>query len=303
MSGEVVTTVVSAAANYDLTDLASVHLELSIPDGTTKDDGWLRKAISQVSKSVANDCNRVFQVEALQDIFYLQYRNVGAKVRGKGEILQLDRWPLVSVTSVVGIYASLTSTTLVQGTDYAVNAELGQLIRLNADTGQPVQWRESEVVVNYVAGYGDATTQVANVPANPGPYVVTVTNAGTFSIDQGVKYSVSGIALAEVTGTPSAGQYAVDPTTGKYTFAAADTGLGVVIAYAYNEIPTDIVDATLRVITGRFTARGRDPMVMTQTQQGLGERRYWVGTAPGQVGPFAPEIAGLLDNYRVPVVG
>jgi hypothetical protein len=72
----------------------------------------------------------------------------------------------------------------------------------------------------------------------------------------------------------------------------------------YAPIPADLVDATLRLVTARFKQRGRDPMLVEQTQAGaLGTQRYWVGTAPGQQGAFAPEISSLVEQYRVPVIG
>jgi hypothetical protein len=40
------------------------------------------------------------------------------------------------------------------------------------------------------------------------------------------------VAMAKVTGTPAAGQYAFNSTTGAYTFAAADAGASVTISYS-----------------------------------------------------------------------
>lgn len=82
----------------------------------------------------------------------------------------------------------------------------------------------------------DATTDATAVPA-ASPFTVTPTppSSGTFNQDLGVAYSASGKPLTLVTGTPTAGQYAV--AAGVYTFASADTGLGVNISYAY-EIAT-----------------------------------------------------------------
>lgn len=78
---------------------------------------------------------------------------------------------------------------------------------------------------------GGLTTasQSATIPATP--YQVTVTNSATFLDDLGVTYSATGIALTKVASSPATGQYSV--AAGVYTFAAADTTLGVVISYSY----------------------------------------------------------------------
>jgi len=74
-----------------------------------------------------------------------------------------------------------------------------------------------------------------------------------------------------------------------------------VYSAGYKTIPADLVDATLRLVTARYAARGRDPLIMSQDQPGLGTQRYWVGGMPGVKGAFPQEIAALLDLYRVPV--
>jgi hypothetical protein len=42
--------------------------------------------------------------------------------------------------------------------------------------------------------------------------------------------------------------------------------------------------------------------LVERNQPTLGSERYWVGGLPGQRGAFSPEIASLLDSFRVPVV-
>lgn len=69
----------------------------------------------------------------------------------------------------------------------------------------------------------------------------------------------------------------------------------------YASIPADLVDATLRLVTARFAARGRDPLLRSEDQPGLGTQAYWVGGMPGVKGAFPQEIAAILDLYRVPV--
>jgi hypothetical protein len=59
-----------------------------------------------------------------------------------------------------------------------------------------------------------------------------VTNAATFTTDLGVFYLTTGLRLKKVASAPATGEYSVT-AGGVYTFAAADTGLGVLISYTY----------------------------------------------------------------------
>jgi hypothetical protein len=62
------------------------------------------------------------------------------------------------------------------------------------------------------------------------PFQATVTNSATIVTDYGVNYSLTGQQLTKVASSPTTGQYS--EAAGVYTFAAADTGLGVLIAYS-----------------------------------------------------------------------
>jgi hypothetical protein len=80
--------------------------------------------------------------------------------------------------------------------------------------------------------------EAATIPATP--FQVTVSNAANFVNDlrgdQGARYATgakAGQPLTKVTASPAAGQYSVNTATGVYTFAAADTGAGVIISYLF----------------------------------------------------------------------
>jgi hypothetical protein len=74
-----------------------------------------------------------------------------------------------------------------------------------------------------------------------GSSAVTPPGSGTFLEDLGVSFSATGKALLKLpTGTPATGQYTV-ATGGVYTFAAADTGLGVLISYSYTLASTGAI--------------------------------------------------------------
>lgn len=74
----------------------------------------------------------------------------------------------------------------------------------------------------------------AAVPASPGPYTVVVDQAADFERNVAVINVSNGQHLKIVASSPTAGQYAVNPTTGTYTFAAADAGLAILIRYDIN---------------------------------------------------------------------
>jgi hypothetical protein len=73
----------------------------------------------------------------------------------------------------------------------------------------------------------------AVVPATS-PYTITIAppSSGTFAADLGVINGSTGMPMTRVSSAPSSGQYSV--SGGVYTFAAADTGLGVLISYEYS---------------------------------------------------------------------
>jgi len=82
------------------------------------------------------------------------------------------------------------------------------------------------------SGFAMAIGENKTIPGTP--YQVTVSNAANFKEDLGVFYAATGVQLARVASTPATGQYAVNESTGVYTFASGDTTLGVNIYYSYN---------------------------------------------------------------------
>lgn len=84
-------------------------------------------------------------------------------------------------------------------------------------TGQPVAGQT--VVTEGEAG---------SIPATP--FQITVAGSATFVRDLGVYYALTGLKLTRVASGPTTGQYSVS-AGGVYTFASADTLLGVLIDY------------------------------------------------------------------------
>ncbi len=74
------------------------------------------------------------------------------------------------------------------------------------------------------------SNETGTIPGTP--YQITVAQAATFAADQGVFFAATGLPLTKVASSPATGQYSVN-ASGVYTFAAADTALGVLISYTY----------------------------------------------------------------------
>ena len=81
--------------------------------------------------------------------------------------------------------------------------------------------------------YNLTSTAATVVPATPFQITPTVPSSGIWNSDLGVINAATNLPLTLVTGTPSAGQYAV--AAGVYTFASADhvSGISVIISFSY----------------------------------------------------------------------
>ena len=288
-------TVTASAASYDLTDLPTAKDELEIQTGNTGSDNFLSRAISQASAAIASYCNRVFPPERLSETFHLLDDGSNFNLDNSAAPLQLSRFPAIVVQSVTE-----NGVALVEGTDYLVDYERAQLHRLNSSAFLGVaRWICSPIVVAYDAGYGIALTESKTIPANPGPYTATISKTTAFAFEESVTRN-DGTVFTKAAGAPAAGQFSV--AAGVFTFNSANAGDAVAIRYVYTAIPFDLVNATLKMITGRFKSRGRDPMQTMHSEPGIGEDRWWVGNMPNQDGAFAPEIQGLIDPYREPAL-
>lgn len=298
MGFSVASTVLCRAASLDLIDLAAARVELDLKSSDTTKDAWLAGAIKQVSGGVRIHCNRVFVPELVVDQFDIQQDPYPYQTPGGFAQLQLTRWPIVGPVTVVQTLAtgaSPSTQTLVEGKDYRIDADAGQLLRLNPWTGTGTSWEAIPVSVTYVGGFGAAATEAGTVPGLS-PYQVTVSQSPAWSCDVAVT-SASGTAFTRVSSAPAAGQYSV--AAGVYTFNAADAGKVMTFAYATKDIPDDLAASCLKILTGRFKARGRDPNLIQRETPGVGVERWWFGGAPGQKGRFAPDIEGELQDYRV----
>ena len=76
------------------------------------------------------------------------------------------------------------------------------------------------------------------IPATPFQLTPVVPNTGTWVGDLGVR-NTSGVNFTRVASAPTTGQYSV--SAGVYTFAAADTGLAVLMSFEYSAATGGII--------------------------------------------------------------
>ncbi len=293
---ETILNVLVSAASYDLTDLATAKDELNIASSDTTNDVWLARAITQVSAAAASYCNRVFTVETVKETFYLHHHQAERHhamhaPRGRTEPLQLSRYPVLS-----------PPVTLRTGADTPSGMVLPFASTAGVAIGQPVAHDnvpDDTVVTGFVSNTSVTLSNaiIADIPAgDPVTFgiLVRVSEPGgaSFGLSYGGDFVVEAdagqlIRLDRATGSPR-------PWAGLITTVLCQAG--------YAAIPDDLVDAVLRVVTGRFAAKGRDPLLKSQEQPGIGTQNYWIGSVPGVRGAFTEEIAGMLDQYRAAVV-
>lgn len=215
MAPQIITTVVTPADSYDLTTLAIIKEELGIT-GNGIDDR-LQRYLTGASAAAAQFCNRVFVVETLKDEFWPQRDPCPYLISGGLMPLQLTRWPLIaaSVSSVIE-----NSITLIDGTDFRIDYEKGQLVRLDGSL-YPRRWPAWPISAQYNAGF--------------------------------------------------------------------------------DSIPDDVVDAVIRMVRTRWTAKDRDALLREENIPGVREAQYWIATG-NEAGNMTPDVVDLLNNYRHPVI-
>jgi hypothetical protein len=290
MTVELLTTVLVAADDQTLVDLATVKEELSLDPNDTSDDGWLTRSIGQVSRSISNFCNRTFQIEQLRDLAYIQQDPYPYQTPGGVGVLQLSRWPLANFT--------LGALRLA--------AQPGDRMLAITDDSQPD---------GVISGPGLAlgsTATVAGQTATLSLPVKAAMPAGTpiaFGIE--VKQTTSLAAAGASENALSAGiDYAVDANKGELIRLNSFTGVATLwealpttITYSagFDAVPDDVVVAALRWMVLRKSERSRDPMLREFNEPLIGTKTYWVGGPPTS-GGVPQEIAALLGNYRTPVI-
>jgi hypothetical protein len=76
--------------------------------------------------------------------------------------------------------------------------------------------------------------------------------------------------------------------------------LVVVYSAGYAVIPPDVEDAAIRMVSKRYSAKGRDPTLKAENIPGVLDRQFWIATGSDS-GNMTPDITDVLDNYRQPL--
>ena len=139
-------TALSGASPFDLTTVAVLTGEPWFQQ--TLNPIWLQRVLTACSISIANYCNRIFAQQTYTDTFFPQRDPPISVTIGGVDPLQLAYFPMTSGSSVV----TENGVSLVLGTDYLEDPELGQLTRLDVN-GWPMRWPKLGLVVQYQAGY------------------------------------------------------------------------------------------------------------------------------------------------------
>lgn len=296
MGLERITTVLVAASAqapadpYDLTDLATVKDELEIAESDESNDAFLQRAITASSTLIQSYCSRSFAVEALQEAIYLQQDPYPYQVPGGVDALQLSRWP-IALPAIIPFSGNTHGSILVDGIASTKGILPGTLI-FAADGSLPTGTQVKTV---------NPTSLILSNPAS---------STGTVSFTTGLQV-VQTLSVGNLQTLVFGTDFAVDAKRGWLIRLNGWTGVAVrwesipvTVQYSagFPTIPGDLVEACLRLITARFKAKTRDPMLLEQSQGGtLGVQRFWVGSQPGQTGALPPEIESMIDAYRVPV--
>jgi len=115
---------------------------------------------------------------------------------------------------------------------------------------------------------------------------------------------VSAVGSVTVDGNPlDAAAYECERSQGALRPADGKWCGVVVVAFTAGliEIPADLKLAVVRAIQEQASATGRDPLLRSETVEGIGRNDYWVslgGTAGGDDSVLSPGVRAMLSPYR-----
>ena len=258
----------------DLTSLASVKTWLTISGNT--DDGLLAALITAASQAALDYIGRPWLGVTTYTEDYTTYQYSS---------LTLRQYPVQSVTAIY------LDNAVVSNVAAGFPPSSGFLL-------EPANMNRPQKITLFgfmfpIGDYGTRVTYTAGYAVSGEAQTISAANSNAVTVNQvwfsdlGVTFAASGLSLTLVTGTPAAGQYSV--ANGVYTFAAADTGKGVLISYSAPPAPVEM--AVKEMVGEAYRRRER----IGQTQR----------THPGNGGsvstPFidlTPTAKMMLSSYR-----
>jgi hypothetical protein len=212
------------------------------------DDALLSALITSASGSILSYLQRQ---SLLGQTFTERYNGYGESSK------MLRKYPVYAVTSVLigqtNVPVQTAGNLIMYGFVYDQwdNMLPGnpQQVRL---IGYEFCWGQQNIQIVYKAGYF-VPSEAWTVPAS-GPYTVAAAQLnGPWSLDGGVTYALTGVALELVSSAPTVGQYSV--AAGIYTFAAADEGAALIGSYSY--VPSPLNQACLEMTSEAYRYRNR----------------------------------------------
>lgn len=102
--------------------------------------------------------------------------------------------------------------------------------------------------------------------------------------------------------------YVVDPSNGQITRRSGNevsswcsANVTAVYTSGFETVPADLEDAVIRMVTKRWSAKGRDATLKQREIPGVLSESFWIATGD-DAGNLTPDIADILNNYRAVVV-
>lgn len=233
----------------DLTTLQAVKDWISITNANS--DAALSGLITRISAAIRSHINRF----DLTDHLYTEIRD-----GNDNTAMVLNNWPVNSLVSVgignANIRAGISDNEIRSAGYYLTpydgnppgNAQQVELLGYTYYIGT------QNIKIIYRAGYV-VTDEAFTVPGTPYLYTALQPKGG-WSATTSVRYADTGVALVLVTGTPTAGHYAMSTTIrGGYQFAAADAGQDMLVTYSFT--PFDLEQIAIEWISERNAYRTR----------------------------------------------
>ncbi len=333
MNGPVaITSVIEAADDYDLIDLETVKDDLNI---TTDDaDDYLQRRIDELSRAARLYMNRTLQMETLRDSFWPQRDPYPWQLPGGNMPLQLSRWPICGSIArsalapppaptlaeatggsspapqtyfVVTTYVTIEGETL-PSPEASFSVDAGALLTVGAPPPAAdsalhpaIGWN---VYVGTAPGAEALQTTAPLLMGAPFTYDPTATPPVAISPPPATSVSENGTALLEGT------DYLVDNVHGHLTrlfsidlYPKRWATLPITVEYTagYPVIPPDVSGAISRAVKAQYMARLRDPAIKSQSAAGIYAASY-ISPSGASGGVLTPDVYGVLDGYRVPVI-
>ena len=126
------------------------------------------------------------------------------------------------------------------------------------------------------------------------------------------RYPVYIITSVVADGSPlSASDYELTAAEGRLYFLAAGTRAAwtaekIVVTYSggLDPVPEDLKLAAIRIVREQISESSRDPLLRSETIEGIGKIDYWVNAASGSAEglPIAGVTAAMLERYRYPML-